>query len=143
MSYIVEYIPGKEFGIKQAASYAEVQELMDRVYQEDPSYWPFGLRVNAGDTDVFLVRDNLTKKACGFVGWQELQRNNKRIGSYYIGILPEYRGNGMAKEAVAKILQKKAAQVDYVRALIMPHNERSQKLAKSLHVPFVSSFEAL
>lgn len=139
MSYDIEYIPGKEFGIKQAASYAEVQDLMDRIYNEDPSYWPYGLNVRAGDTDVFLIRDNMTKQACGFVGWQELCKNNKRVGSYYIGILPEYRGNGMAKEAVAKILQKKAAQVDYVRAFVMPHNDKSRQLANSLGIPVVHS----
>jgi RimJ/RimL family protein N-acetyltransferase len=81
----------------------------------------------------------MTKQACGFVGWQELCKNNKRVGSYYIGILPEYRGNGMAKEAVAKILQKKAAQVDYVRAFVMPHNDKSRQLANSLGIPVVHS----
>lgn len=136
----IEFFPSPEYGIKTAASREEVQQLMDRVYNEDPSYWPYGLKLNSSDTDVFVIRDKMTKQACGFVGWQETKENDKKVGSYYIGILPEFRGNGLAKEAVSKVIQKKAATVDVVKAYIMAHNKPSTKLAESLHIPIQNSF---
>jgi hypothetical protein len=41
---------------------------MNSIYNENPKYWPYGLNVEGHD-EVYLVRDSLTKKACGFVGW--------------------------------------------------------------------------
>lgn len=111
----------------------EVASIMRRIYDENPSYWPYGLDI-PGHTDVYLVRDNMTKAACGFVGWQEQTRNGKKIGSYTIGILPEYRNNGYARAAVAEVLDKKASSCDEVCAYVMEHNKASKALADSLHV---------
>jgi RimJ/RimL family protein N-acetyltransferase len=117
----------------------EARGIMKKIYDEDPSYWPYGLDI-PGHESLYLIRDNMTKAAAGFVGWQEEVENGKRIGSYSIGILPEYRQKGFAKEAVAKILRIKSAAVDEVRAYIMKHNAPSQALAGSLGVNVHSEF---
>lgn len=140
--YTVEHLPHIPAGEKRAyniKSYMEVQNVMSRIYNEDPSYWPYGLAI-PGHQDVYAIRDSQTEKIAGFVGWQEVKQNGKKVGSYSIGILPEYRGRGFAKEAVAKILLKKAAGVDSVCAYVMSHNAPSKKLANSLSVPIKEKF---
>lgn len=133
-----ELIQVKDFGFVKSASYdnslSEVREVMNSIYNENPKYWPYGLNVEGHD-EVYLVRDSLTKKACGFVGWQQFIEDGKVIGSYSIGIKPEYRGNGMAKEAVAKLLKDKVNKVDVVKSYIVPGNNSSTKLARSLQIP--------
>lgn len=66
--------------------------------------------------------------------------NGKKVGSYSIGILPEFRCKGFAKEAVAKIISKKASQVDIVRSYIKKENTMSKNLAKSLNIPIIEDF---
>lgn len=133
-----ELIQVKDFGFVKSAScdnsLNEAREVMNSIYNENPNYWPYGLNVEGHD-EVYLVRDSLTKKACGFVGWQQFIEDGKVIGSYSIGIKPEYRGNGMAKEAVAKLLKDKVNKVDIVKSYIVPGNNNSTKLARSLQIP--------
>lgn len=69
-----------------------------------------------------------------------MMEGGRLIDSYSIGILPEYRGHGFAKEAVAKILREKAAGVDEVRSYVMPHNQKSKAPAASLGVPVHEEF---
>lgn len=139
--FTVEHYYVKEAGglQKVAGALEDTQGIMDKIYAEDPSFWPYGLTTDPGKGgEVYLVRDSLTKQAAGFVGWQTFMEKGARIGSYYIGILPEYRGRGLAKQAVAKVLQKNASTVDILRAYVMPHNKPSQALAASLHIPVMS-----
>lgn len=127
---------------KQASSDADTcRDIMQRIYDEDPSYWPYGLNIEA-HKNVYLIRDSLTKAAAGFVGWQEFTEypSMKKIGSYSIGILPEYRGNGFAAEAVAKVLQEKSAGVDEVRCYAKEHNQPSHALANKLHINIKTKF---
>lgn len=112
---------------------------MKRIYEEDPSYWPYGLDI-PGHESVYLIRDAMTKAAAGFVGWQEERKGFRKVGSYSIGILPEYRGKGFAKEAVARIIMEKAAGVDEVRAYVCSHNTRSKGLANSLGIKVHTEF---
>lgn len=130
------------FSTIKSASMSARQEclnIMNKIYEEDPSYWPYGLGI-PGHESVYLVRDNMTKAAAGFVGWQEHYENGRKIGSYSIGILPEYRNKGMAKEAVAKILREKSARVDEVRAYIVHGNKPSHALADSIGVSVQEKF---
>lgn len=117
----------------------EVSDIMNKIYNEDPSAWPYGLNIPGHDS-VYLIRDKMTKQAAGFVGWQETTKNGKKIGSYSIGILPEYRHNGFAKEAVSKVLQIKSAGVDEVKAFIVGGNKPSERLANSLGVAIENKF---
>lgn len=122
-----------------SSSLGEVRDIMKKVYDEDPSYWPYGLGVE-GHESVYLIRDNMTKAAAGFVGWQEQRIAGRKVGSYSIGILPEYRSKGFAKEAVAKILMEKAAGVDEVRSYVCSHNMRSKGLANVLGIKIQEKF---
>jgi RimJ/RimL family protein N-acetyltransferase len=117
----------------------EARSIMKKIYDEDPSYWPYGLDI-PGHESLYLIRDNMTKAAAGFVGWQEMVEDGKLVGSYSIGILPEYRNKGFAKEAVAKVLRIKSAAVDEVRAYVMKHNAPSHALADSLGVTIKENF---
>jgi RimJ/RimL family protein N-acetyltransferase len=111
------------------------QEIMERIYGENPTYWPYGLNIEGHNSGgVYLVKDAKTKKAVGFTGWQVQKRGSRKIGYYSIGILPEYRGNGFAKSAVSQLLRSKIAEVDEVRAFIVPHNTPSMALAEQLGV---------
>lgn len=144
-SYAIELVDMREpIGLEKNASANtaardEVRSIMQRIYNEDPSYWPYGLDI-PGHESVYLIRDNMTKAAAGFVGWQQHRKGGKMVGSYSIGILPEYRNKGFAKEAVAKIIREKAAGVDEVTAYICSHNARSKGLARSVHVPITENF---
>lgn len=116
----------------------QVENIMQRIYDENPSYWPEGLSMK-GHEDLYMIRSASTDAPAGFTGWQTRNESGKRVGYYTIGILPEYRNNGLAKEAVAKLIQKKAAEVDVVRAYIAPHNAPSMQLAKTLNVEIIKS----
>lgn len=116
----------------------QCEDMMHRVYREDPSKWPYGLNMSSFDGGVYMVREASSGKPVGFTGWQEQRGNDgKKVGYYSIGILPEYRRNGYAKAAVASLLQEKAAGVDRVEAFIVPGNRPSIALADSLGVPVV------
>lgn len=122
----------------------ECEGIMSQIYGESPSSWPYGLDMGGHDGGVWLVRDPGTLKAAGFVGWQERKEKAGlasgrllKVGYYSIGILPEYRGNGYAKDAVAQVIREKSASVDVVRAFIVPGNNSSMALAKSLGIPIV------
>lgn len=119
----------------------QAQSIMDTIYKDNPSYWPYGLDVKSHDY-VYLIKDNMTKKACGFVGWQSHVDcdTSDRIGSYTIGILPEYRNRGLAKEAVAKIVQKHGKNVDRVCSYVVKGNTASENLAKSLNIDVIFEF---
>lgn len=117
----------------------QAQQIMDRIYNENPSWWPYGLNVEGHDS-VYIIEDKLTKQAAGFLGWQEQQKDGERIGSYSIGILPEFRNKKLAKEAVAKLLQEKSASVDKIVSYVIAGNTPSTKLAESLNIPVIKEF---
>lgn len=119
--------------VKAAASREEAAGIMDAIYNERRKWWPYGWTPE-GHESLYVVKEASTGKACGVVGWQEFMDSGVRVGSYSIGILPEYRGNGFAKEAVAKVLREKAAGVDEVRAYVVAGNEPSSRLAGSLGI---------
>lgn len=117
----------------------ECEDIMKKIYEENPSYWPYGLDMAAHDGGVYMIREASTRKPIGFTGWQERMDGSTKVGFYSIGILPEYRNNGYAKQAVAKLISIKAANVDRVQALIMKHNRPSLALADALHIPVVKA----
>lgn len=123
--------------VAASADLEVTRDIMQRIYDEDPSYWPHGLTPEHCDGGTYLIRKAADFSPVGFAGWQEREREGKRIGYYAVGILPEYRGQHFAKRAVAKLIQAKAAGVDEVRAYIMPHNTPSIGLATALGIPVV------
>lgn len=135
----------KSASVINSESRREVEDIMDRIYREDPSNWPYGCgiegHVSTGG-NVYMIRSASTREPVGFTGWQEFREKAAsgkpiKVGYYSIGILPEFRHNGMAKAAVSQLLKIKAASVDQVKAFIVPHNTPSHYLAESLGVPVV------
>ncbi len=138
----------------------EARQIMDRIYRENPKHWPNGLTPEHFDGGVYLIREKQSNAAVGFCGWQERNEIKDRggrktarskdpvldrlgdmygvdaikVGYYSIGILPEYRRNHFAKEALQKLIAVKSAGVDQVRALIMASNTPSLGLADALGV---------
>jgi RimJ/RimL family protein N-acetyltransferase len=140
--FIVEKIQAvKSASTHQAAvnseSRRECEGIMKKIYDENPSYWPYGLDVDAHDGGVYMIREASTRKPIGFTGWQEREEGPDKVGYYSIGILPEYRHNGYAKQAISKLISIKAATVDKVKALVMRNNIPSLALANSLDIPVV------
>jgi hypothetical protein len=119
---------------KQASAVSELNSIMGSIYNENPEYWPHGLSKEHFDGGVYLIRKEASAEAVGFVGWQERLDGMDKIGYYSIGILPQYRRNGFAKQAVSQLLAQKSARVDKVRALIVDTNTPSRGLAGSLGV---------
>ena len=116
----------------------ECEDVMDRIYKEDPSKWPHGLHMSGFDGGCYMIREASSGKSIGFTGWQEKRASDgKRVGYYSIGILPEYRRNGFAKAAVSQLLKQKSAGVNRVEAFIAQGNRPSIALADRLGVPVV------
>jgi hypothetical protein len=117
----------------------ECEDIMKKIYDENPSYWPYGLDMASHDGGVYMIREASSRKPIGFTGWQERMDGDSKVGLYSIGILPEYRNNGYAKQAVSKLISIKAANVDRVQALVMKHNKPSLALADALHIPVIKA----
>ena len=125
-------------GTKQASdSLAQTRAIMDTIYQENPSHWPHGVSPEMCDGGCWLVREASSQAPVGFAGWQERNEGFKKIGYYAIGILPEWRNQGLARQAVRQVIGAKSAGVAEVRAYIVPGNVPSENLAHSLGVPVV------
>ena len=122
------------FHVKHASQdLTKCEEIMRRVYDENPSFWPNGLSRAHFDGGLWLVEKTATAEPVGFTGWQVRWENGQKVGYYSVGILPEYRQHGMAKRAVSSMLAKQAHFVDVVKALIDQRNTPSIALANSLH----------
>lgn len=117
------------------SSRKELESVMARIYDEAPWKWPYGLSINAHD-EIYMIRKTASLEPVGFTGWQERYDGLNKVGFYTVGILPEYRGHGMAKEAVGKLIAKKANEVDQVRAMIVEGNTESEHLANTLGVDY-------
>jgi RimJ/RimL family protein N-acetyltransferase len=133
--YTTTYHPFNTKSASSLESRQQVADIMDRIRAENPGYWPYGLSIGHHDGGVYMVRKASTNEPVGFVGWQERRKGLEKVGYYSIGILPEYRGQGLAREAVSKIIREKAAGVDRVQALIARNNLASRALARSLDIP--------
>lgn len=124
-----------------SAGKREAVEIMDRIYRENPKHWPHGLDPDGFDGGLYLIREKQANAPVGFCGWQERHEvkgsSCLKVGYYSIGILPEYRRNGYAKQALNRLIAVKAAGVDQVRALIVESNQASRELARDIGVPAI------
>jgi len=122
-------------------SLKEARDIMERIRAEEPKYWPHGLSADHFDGGCYLIREKQSSVPVGFTGFQTRIEKEagvpKRVGYYSIGILPEYRKSGFAKQAVSRLLEMKAATVHRMKAMIVEGNAPSMALAESLHVPAV------
>ena len=113
-----------------------IDSIMDAILKENPAWFPYGLSRKQLD-QTWLVRDPETKAPAGFTGWQ-FRPNDKggTTGWYAVGLLPEFRGKGLAKKALEEMFSKKPAFVDDIKAFIVKGNDASVNLAKRLGVPY-------
>lgn len=110
--------------------------LLSQHYKERPEFWPNGLSVgHFGKDNIFLVKEANTGEAIGWVGWQELQEDGKKVGYYSVGINADKRGRGFGEAAVRSLIEKKSSGVDEVKALVVDGNEPSLGLARKLNIP--------
>ena len=114
-----------------------VEGIMRRIHDEEPSYWPYGLAVDQFNGGLYMVKRSSNEDPVGFVGWQKFSEGGRDVGYYAIGILPEYRQQGFAKQAVTQVIREIGDQCHEVRAMIMPHNQPSKALARSLSIPMI------
>lgn len=121
--------------VKSASSKQVTAHIIEQIRKEDPSFWPYGVSVGHHDGGLFLVREASTKEPVGFTGWQRRNDGLKKVAYYSIGILPQHRAKGYAKQAVTMLRDSLAGEVDELRAFIMPHNDASIGLAKTLNIP--------
>lgn len=121
--------------VKSASSKQVTANIIETIRKEDPSFWPYGVSVGHHDGGLFLIREASSKEPVGFTGWQRRNDGLKKVAYYSIGILPEHRSKGYAKEAVSMLREKLASEIDEFRAFIVPHNEPSIGLAKALDIP--------
>jgi GNAT superfamily N-acetyltransferase len=117
---------------KSASSLGDTETILNNIYKENPTHWPNGLSAEHFDGGLYMVRKQASREPVGFVGWQERREGFDKVGYYSIGILPEHRRNGFAKQAVAQLIEKKASEVDVVKALVMSNNKPSLSLAEKL-----------
>jgi len=113
------------------------ERIMRQIHDENPSYWPYGLDTAQFNGGLYLMQKTASSEPVGFVGWQALPEEGKTIGYYAVGVLPEHRRKGFAKQAVAQVIREIGNHCDEVRALIMEHNEPSKAMARSLRVPIL------
>ena len=118
------------------ATRAEFDQILDRIYQDNPTWWPHGLK-RAQLDEAFAIRDPATRKLAGFTGWQvRRDEMGKPSGYYAVGLLPEFRRQGLAKRALQEMFTyHKPAGVEAIRAYIVPGNTPSISLADKLGVP--------
>jgi ElaB/YqjD/DUF883 family membrane-anchored ribosome-binding protein len=118
--------------VKEASALSEATDILGNIYDENPKHWPNGLTADHFDGGLYLIRKSASHEPVGFVGWQERREGMDKIGYYSIGIKPEHRRHGFAKEAISKLVSEKAASVDVVRALVESTNKPSINLASKL-----------
>lgn len=84
----------------------KIEDVLKSIYEENPSYFPNGLTIDlyTGPKDRLTLLKYKGDPA-GFIGYQHRNRDNKEIGYVSIGLLPEYRGKGLAKKAMREHIE--------------------------------------
>lgn len=114
---------------------SKAASLLQRIHDEDPGLWPHGLTVDHfAPGNLWLVKKSAAEDPVGFVGWQTRRESPYKVGYYAVGVLPEHRNQGIATQAISALLEKKAREVDCVRALIVEGNGPSERVAERLGV---------
>jgi hypothetical protein len=142
-SYRLGTIPLGSDLVKQATEadtglIKKCDEILQKIYEENPDYWPWGLSrsmfENTPGSELHLVLDKKASEPVGFVGWYEMPRGLRKVGYYSIGVLPQHRKSGFAKEAVSKMIKARAPGVHEVRAMVREGNQPSNALARVLNI---------
>ena len=113
----------------------EAESILERIRAETPEFWPHGLDRNNLEAGCWLMRKRASNEPVGFIGLQNRPVDGKNIGYYAIGVLPEYRRQGYAEQALRTLMAEKRATCDEFRAFIVPTNGPSLALARKLNIP--------
>lgn len=125
------------YELRQAAGFPQdkVASVLEAIRSERPEHWPYGLTPgHFQDGNLWVLAKSASGDPVGFVGWQEREEHGERVGLYSVGLLPEYRRMGLAKQAVSHVVGGKRASVDRVEALVVKTNEPSKALAQAVGV---------
>lgn len=114
---------------------SHLKSVLDSIYNEHPDFWPCGLDINLfnGYGDKFLVLKH-NKDIIGFIGLQMYRDmdTDDGFGNYIsIGLLPEFRGKGIAKKFLLKFL--KGINDDNLIWTCNKNNKASKNLLNSLN----------
>lgn len=87
-----------------------IDSLFKSIYSEKPEFWKNGLNrglYNGLGDEIILLSDK--DKDYGFLGLQRYRKSNSgELGTgISIGLIPEYRGKGIAKKMLLKIIPQK------------------------------------
>lgn len=111
-----------------------IDDILKRIYDEQPAWWPFGLRRSMMDR-AFVIHDPDSQQPAGFTGWQFRGTADKPEAYYAVGLLPEYRGKGLAQAALSEMFRDHTPPGHTIKAYIVPGNTASTRLAERLGVP--------
>jgi predicted acetyltransferase len=113
-----------------------VDKIFKTLYDENPKYWENGLNRSLfkglGDK-IYLLSDK--DQDYGFIGFQRyrMSKDNQLGTGISVGILPQYRGKGLAKKMLIDLIQK---EIDKNEGNLLwschKDNKASQALCKSL-----------
>lgn len=89
-----------------------LNNIFKSLYEEDKKYWPNGLSKDLYDGEddlLYLLTTKEDESPIGFVARQVRGKGTPegRASYYSIGVLPEFRGKGVAKEALLNLLNQK------------------------------------
>lgn len=122
-----------------SASCLTANDVLNAIYEEHPEHFdPVKLNTSiydGPDDKLFLIRDKVSKGLAGFVGLQKRELSyNDNNPAYYIsiGVLPEYRGRGIAKHNVLKAIKSFTSKDDDLLWTVNKGNDASIALYNSL-----------
>lgn len=114
----------------------DLDKILSRIYEENKRYFPHGLykeRYNGNDDVLEIIKDEETGAPAGFRGVQvRTNPENKRVAYYSIGVLPEFRGKGLAEKAMIKSLLEEGDKFDMNAYTVNKENRPSLFLYKKL-----------
>lgn len=114
-----------------------IDEIMSQIYEENPKWFPYGLSRDMLNK-VWKIMDPTTNEPAGFTGRQvRPNTNGGKTGWYAVGLLPSFRGKGLAQRALSEMFEHHLPEgVNDVKAFIVKGNEKSVALANRLGVPY-------
>ena len=86
-----------------------IEDLFEAIYNEDKKYWPHGLNLSLynGENDAIKLIKDKDNNLAGFTAVQVRDNlKDKPTAFYSVGILPEYRGKGLASIFLRKLIEE-------------------------------------
>lgn len=121
----------------------ELSPILQEIYDSNPEAWPYGLGAEMFDEIYPIQHEGVN---AGFTAWQRRRDpdTGNRVGFYAVGVVPAHQRKGLAHTALRKMIDEKPADIDEVRAFIVPQNKPSLGLAGKLgvkvtHTPMLSA----